>query len=72
MTTTGVPAAATARPVSGARGARTLPMPAPPIPTRGTGPAELFGDGTLEIEFVCRLGEDAILKAVRATSSTTC
>jgi len=39
---------------------------------RGSGSAELQDDGSLEIEFAYHLGDEAILKAVRATSSTAC
>ena len=38
----------------------------------GAGSAELHRDGSLKIEFEYHLGEQAILKAVRAPSSTTC
>ena len=38
----------------------------------GTGSAELLDDGSLEIEFAYHLGDDAVLKAVRETSSTAC
>ena len=38
----------------------------------GSGSAELQDDGSLEIEFVYHLGDEAALKAVRATSSTAC
>lgn len=38
----------------------------------GTGSAELLDDGSLEIEFAYHLGDEAFLKAVRATSSTAC
>ena len=38
---------------------------------RGTGTAELQDDGTIEIAFASHLGEDAILKAERVTSSTS-
>jgi len=38
----------------------------------GSGSAELQDDGSLEIEFAYHLGDEAILKAVRATSSTAC
>ncbi|HSO42838.1 MAG TPA: hypothetical protein VLR47_08365 [Rhodospirillales bacterium] len=38
----------------------------------GTGSAELLDDGSLEIKFACHLGDDAVLKAVRDTSSTAC
>jgi len=39
---------------------------------RGTGSAELQDDGTLEIEFAYYYGDEATLKAERATSSTAC
>ena len=39
---------------------------------RGSGSAELLEDGSLEIEFEYHRGDDAILKAVRATSSAAC
>jgi hypothetical protein len=39
---------------------------------RGSGSAELLDDGSLEIEFDCHRGDDAILKAVRNTSSAAC
>jgi hypothetical protein len=38
----------------------------------GAGSAELLDDGSLEIEFAYHLGDEAILKAKRATSSTPC
>ena len=38
----------------------------------GSGSAELQDDGSLNIEFSYHLGDEAILKAVRATSSTAC
>ncbi len=38
----------------------------------GSGSADLLDDGSLEIEFAYHLGDEAILKAVRETSSTTC
>jgi hypothetical protein len=38
----------------------------------GSGSAELLDDGSLEIEFVYHLGDEAILRAERATSSTAC
>jgi len=38
----------------------------------GSGSAELQDDGTLEIEFAYRQGDEATLKAERLTSSTTC
>ena len=34
----------------------------------GSGSAELHDDGSLEIEFAYHLGDEAVLKAVRATS----
>ena len=38
----------------------------------GSGSAELLDDGSLEIEFEYRHGDDLILKAERATSSAAC
>jgi hypothetical protein len=38
----------------------------------GTGSAELLDHGFLEIEFAYHLGDEAILKAVRESSSTAC
>lgn len=38
----------------------------------GSGSAELLDDGTLEVEFAYHLGDDAVLKAQRETSSTAC
>jgi hypothetical protein len=38
----------------------------------GSGSAELTADGTIEIEFAYHLGDEAILKAERMTSSTAC
>jgi hypothetical protein len=38
----------------------------------GSGSAELKDDGSLEIAFAYYLGDEAILKAVRAPSSTAC
>lgn len=38
----------------------------------GSGWAELLEDGTLEIEFAYHLGDQAVLKAERVTSSTAC
>lgn len=38
----------------------------------GSGSAELLDDGTIEIEFAYHLGDEAILKAKRPTSSTAC
>jgi hypothetical protein len=38
----------------------------------GSGSAELTDDGTIEIEFAYRLGDEAVLKAERMTSSTAC
>ncbi len=39
---------------------------------RGTGSAELLDNGSLEIEFAYHLGDEAVLKAKRETSSTAC
>jgi len=39
---------------------------------RGTGSAELQDDGTIEIDFAYHLGDEAVLKAERVTSSTAC
>ena len=39
---------------------------------RGTGSAALLDDGSLEIEFAYHLGDEAILRAERETSSTAC
>ena len=39
---------------------------------RSTGSAELLDDDSLEIEFAYHLGDEAVLKAQRATSSTAC
>jgi len=39
---------------------------------RGSGSAELLDDGSLEIEFAYHLGDEAVLRAQRATSSTAC
>lgn len=39
---------------------------------RGTGSAEPQDDGSIEIEFVYHLGDEAILKAVPMDSSTAC
>ncbi|WP_299133496.1 transposase [uncultured Amaricoccus sp.] len=39
---------------------------------RGSGSAELLEDGSLEIEFDYHNGDDAILKAIRDTSSAAC
>ena len=39
---------------------------------RGTGSAELLEDGALEIEFDYDNGDDAVLRAERAGSSTAC
>jgi hypothetical protein len=36
----------------------------------GSGSAELLNDGSLEIDFAYHLGEEAVLRAERATSST--
>ena len=38
----------------------------------GSGSAKLQDDGSLEIEFAYHLGDEAILKAERVTSSTAC
>lgn len=38
----------------------------------GEGTAELLEDGTIQIEFAYRNGDEAILKAKRDTSSTAC
>jgi hypothetical protein len=38
----------------------------------GSGAAELTDDGTLEIAFAYHLGDEAILKAEPASSSTAC
>ncbi len=38
----------------------------------GSGSAELLEDGTLEIEFDYHQGDEAVLRAERAASSTTC
>ena len=38
----------------------------------GSGTAELLDDGTIEIEFAYHLGDEAMLKAERVTSSTAC
>jgi acylphosphatase len=38
----------------------------------GHGTAEHLDDGSLEIEFACRNGDEAVLKAKRETSSTAC
>ena len=38
----------------------------------GSGSPELQDDGSLEIEFAYHLGDEAVLKAVRASSSTAC
>jgi hypothetical protein len=38
----------------------------------GTGSAELNEDGTFEIAFAYHLGDEAVLKAERMTSSTAC
>ena len=39
---------------------------------RGTGSAKLQDDGTIQIEFAYNYGDEATLKAERATSSTAC
>ena len=38
----------------------------------GDGSAEFLDDGSIEIEFACRNGDEAVLKAKRNTSSTAC
>jgi hypothetical protein len=38
----------------------------------GSGAAELQADGSLEIAFAYHLGDEAVLKAERMTSSTAC
>jgi hypothetical protein len=38
----------------------------------GSGSAELLDDGSIEIEFAYHLGDEAVLKGQRATSSTAC
>jgi len=38
----------------------------------GEGTAELLDDGTIEIEFAFRNGDEAVLKAKREISSTAC
>jgi len=38
----------------------------------GSGSAELLDDGSLEIEFADHLGDEAVLKAERATSPALC
>ena len=38
----------------------------------GSGSAELLDDGSLRIDFAYNLGDEAVLRAVRATSSTAC
>ena len=38
----------------------------------GSGSAELNDDGTIEIAFAYHLGDEAVLKAERITSSTAC
>ena len=38
----------------------------------GDGSADLLDDGTIEIEFAYRNGDEAVLKAKRDTSSTAC
>jgi hypothetical protein len=38
----------------------------------GDGSAELLDDGSIEIEFACHDGDEAVLKAKRETSSTAC
>lgn len=39
---------------------------------RRSGPAELLDEGSPEIEFACHLGNEAVLRAERETSSTAC
>ena len=41
-------------------------------PASGSGSAELLDDGSLEIDFAYQFGDEAVLKAKRATSSTAC
>jgi hypothetical protein len=38
----------------------------------GSGSAELLDDGSIKIEFAYHLGDEAVLKAKRETSSTAC
>jgi hypothetical protein len=38
----------------------------------GNGSAELLDDGSIEIEFAYHNGDEAVLKAIRCTSSTAC
>ena len=38
----------------------------------GSGSAELNDDGTIEVAFAYHLGDEAVLKAERASSSTAC
>ena len=38
----------------------------------GSGTAELLDDGTIEIEFAYHLGDEAMLRTERVTSSTAC
>ena len=38
----------------------------------GDGHAELLDDGSIEIAFAYHNGDEAILKAIRQTSSTAC
>ena len=38
----------------------------------GDGSAELLDDGSIEIEFAYRNGDEAVLKAKQDTSSTAC
>jgi hypothetical protein len=38
----------------------------------GTGSAELLEDGSLEIEFAYHLGDEAVFKALRESSSSAC
>lgn len=39
---------------------------------RGSGSAELLDNGSLEIQFAYHLGDEAVLRAERDTSSTAC
>jgi hypothetical protein len=49
-------------------------MPRPPIrtPGSGNGHAELLDDRAIEIVFAYHNGDEAVLKAEKETSSTTC
>ena len=38
----------------------------------GSGSAEMLDDGSIEIEFAYHLGDEAVLRAKRDTSSTAC